>query len=164
MAFDLYGESTPKTDNENKADDQQLVEIDLSLGQSLLSLIKPIKDYLVDRPDDLELNLYIVCGNQCSNDAKLFLHYLSGIPNPVNIIFRGIIHFDFLELFLKYKDIRVDSECKLAFDCKKLHVALSTLIKYQSNSRLFLQRYIDSYSLIHESTLLDQIEFKTWLN
>lgn len=160
--FSLYDDDKNIDSVNNDPESDHLIEIDLSSPNTLMQCIKPLKDYLIDKPDDLNITVYIVCGMNPSSDVNMFLKYLFGIKNPKTIIFRGIIHFEFIELFLKEK-VTIAEGSKLLFNKSKLFDGMSGMISYQSNFRKFLQRFIDSYNQLGDNQLLDSTEFNLFL-
>ncbi len=154
--FSLYDEEEPisKTETSESTSTGIDLEIDLSSG-TLYALINPIREFLKDKPEDRLLTVYLVCGNTCSSDVCLFVDFLKTVTNPLRIVFRGIIHMDFIKLFLTYPNIYVDSTCKMIYVKNKLHNFISDLLINPNILRAFLQRFVETYHNLSDESTLD---------
>lgn len=154
--FSLY-EDARKTTTDNPDVEGLLVEIDMSEPHTLYSMCKPFRDATKDKPDDLPVTLYLVCGNTCSRDAGLLAEYFKGVSNPLQIAFRGIVHFDFIQLFLDHT-VYLNTESQIVYSKTKLHDTLKNLLLKPEAYKKFMQRFVDEYWRLNEGNLLPYTE------
>lgn len=164
--FSLYDENFKTTQGvQTKIIDQQpyeessLLEIDMSEPETLYSMSSKVREVLRDKPDDYELVIYLVCGKRPSVDAGLFVDYLKDVIQPLKIAFRGIVHFEFIHLFL-INTVHVHSQAQIRYSKDKLHDTMkSFLIKPESFKR-FMQRFVDEYWKLNEGNMLQISELE----
>lgn len=161
--FSLYDEEKTAIQSDSTGgfsdfdqEESALIEIDLS--QNLYNLCKPIRDYLKDKPESLNLNVYFVSGATSSPDVHLFVDYLKTLPNLVSVYFRGIIHTNMISLFFKFENILVDKDCRLKYDPKELNFLLSNLLQNPMIFNNFIQRFSTDYHRIKNETYFDLTE------
>lgn len=140
--------------------DERLIEIDLSEPETLYTMSKRVRDHLKDKPDDYELTVYLVCGNVPSKDAGLFAEYLKDVTQPIVVAFRGIIHFDFIHLFISNK-VYVNTSSQIMYSRAKLHDTMKNFMIKPDSFKRFMQRFIDEYWKLNENNLLPISELKT---
>lgn len=156
--FNLYEDdisSLSGSPNGGNNDSDILIEIDLGEKSTLFDLCKPIRDYLSDKPEDLKLTVYLVCGMTSSSDASLFIDFLKTVSNPISIVFRGVIHISFIELFLRFDDVVVIPGSTFRFSEKDLHQFMKKLLAKPELYRNFIQRYSDQYWKLKEGDYID---------
>lgn len=157
--FNIYGDEKSNLIADSVNSSPIDIEIDLSQG-SLYSLITPIREFLRDKPEDRIITIYLVCGQTYSPDVHLFVEFLKSVSNPLKIVFRGIIHMDFVSLFLDYPNSQVDSKCKLIYSKSKLHNFMKQLLQDPLIFRTFLERFIDHYHKLEDGVQFDVTEMK----
>lgn len=159
--FSLYDDEVVESTDSNilviSSANQIDVEINLSEG-TLFDLINPIREFIKDKPEDRLITVYLVCGNTCSNDVCLFVDFLKTVSNPLRIAFRGIIHMNFIKLFLEYPDIRVDAKCRMIYSKDKLHSFMTDLLINPNIFRTFLQRFVNDYYKLETGSAIDVTE------
>lgn len=132
---------------------ESMLEIDISEPQTLFSMSSKVREVLMNKPDDYELPIYLVCGNVCSKDAGLFADYLKDVTQPILIAFRGIVHFDFIHLFLE-NEVHINSQSKVMYSRAKLHDTMKNFLLSPKSFKMFMQRFVDEYWKFSEGTLL----------
>lgn len=159
--FSLYDEedTVEETTTEFKTPSTNTIDVEINLSEgTLFDLINPIREFLKDNPEDRLITVYLVCGNTCSNDVCLFVDFLKTVSNPLRIVFRGIIHMDFIKLFLEYPDIRVDAKCRMIYSKDKLHSFMTDLLINPNIFRTFLQRFVNDYYKLETGSTIDVTE------
>ena len=164
--FSLYDEekrtiTSASTKGYSDFDDEESALIEIDLSQNLHNLCKPIRDYLKDKPETLNLSIYFVSGTTSSPDIHLFLDYLKTLPNPISVYFRGIIHTSLLPLFFKFENILVDKDCRLKYDPKELDILMFNLLINPMIFNKFIQRFSSEYHRIKSETYFDLTELNT---
>lgn len=161
--FSLYDEEKSTTTDVSTTgysdfDTEQSFLIEIDLSQNLYNLCKPIREYLKDKPETLNLSVYLVSGTTSSPDIHLFLDYLKTLPNPISVYFRGIIHVNLLPLFFKFENILVDRDCRLKYDPKELDILMFNLLVNPMIFNKFIQRFSTDYHRIKNETYFDLTE------
>lgn len=169
--FNLYDEPRPGTFTGNKTtilpdsplnnyNDESMVEIDISEPETLYTMSKGIREHLKDKPDDYELTVYLVCGNVPSKDAGLLADYLKDVVQPIVVAFRGIIHFDFIHLFIN-NTVYINTQSQVMYSKMKLHDTMKNFMIKPECFKKFMQRFVDEYWKLNEGNLLPISELKT---
>ena len=140
--------------------DSTIIYVDFS--KPLPELIKPIRDYLEDKPEGHSLGIYIVAGNYKNNDIELFIEYLKSIKSSFNFIYyiRGLIHSTFIHLLFE-ENVFIQSNTKLIYDNKELHEMMKNLMNKPEIFRKFIQRFIDHYHKFPKQFYIDLTELET---
>jgi hypothetical protein len=163
--FNLYDEPDRKTTtgtsskfiNPDQTEEGSLLEINLSEPETLYSMSSKVREYLRNKPDDFNLTIYLVCGSTPSCDAGLFADYIKDLTQPVTVVFRGIVHFDFIHLFIQ-NFVYVNKSCQLQYSKVKLHDTLKNLLEKPEAYKRFMQRFVDEYWKLNEGNLLPVTE------
>lgn len=151
--MNLY-EDSPQTTSQQPM--STLIEIDLSRQQTLMELVNLVRNRIEPLPSDSELTIYFVCGRELKcNDVNLFIDYLQTIENPLSIIIRGYVHFDFIKLLFSFPSTTVNSNLKLIYSKVKLHDALVQMLSNKEIVQKFMTNFISSYHKLEEGSLLD---------
>jgi hypothetical protein len=134
----------------------------LDFTKPLPELIKPIRDYLEDKPEGHSVGIYIVCGYEFNRDVSLFIEYINSIKQTFNFqfYFRGLVHSEFIQL-LFFENIYFEKDVKLVYRQDSLHLLLKNLMKSPEIFRKFIQRFIDEYNKVNVFGLIDLIELET---
>jgi len=165
--FSLYDEDRSRTttgistqyiDNSSELE-SNIVEVDMSEPNTLFSMSSKVRDALKDKPDDYDLIVYLVCGKIPSVDAGLFADYLRDVVQPIRIAFRGIVHFEFVHLFLT-KIVHVHSQSQIMYSKEKLHDAMKSFLTRPDAFKKFMQRFVDEYWKLNEGNMLQISELE----
>jgi hypothetical protein len=140
-------------------EDGTLLEISLSEPENLYTMTSKVREFLKNKPDNFELTLYLVCGNNPSKDAGLFADYIKDLVQPVVVAFRGIIHFDFIHLFIQ-NVVYVNNSCQIEYSKHKLHDTLKNLLEKPDSYKRFMQRFVDEYWKLNEGNRLPLTELE----
>lgn len=140
--------------------ESNMVEVDMSEPNTLFSMSSKVRDALRDKPDDYDLIVYLVCGKIPSVDAGLFADYLKDVVQPIRIAFRGIVHFEFVNLFLN-KTIHVHSQTQIMYSKEKLHYAMKSFLTRPEAFKKFMQRFVDEYWKLNEGNMLQISELES---
>ena len=112
--IDLYGD----IDRSAKLTNVQssIIEIDLSgPKKSLMELINIVQSVISTIPDDSELIVYFVSGNELTNnDWDGLINYLTPLTNPIRIVYRGTIYPETLKILTNFNDVTIDNDGKLS--------------------------------------------------
>lgn len=138
---------------------QSMLEVDISYPETLFSMSRPIREFLSDKPDDYQLTLYLVCGNVPSVDAGLLFEYIKDVTQPILIVFRGIIHFDFIQIFID-NTVYISTQSQIMYSKQKLHNTMKNFMIKPECFKRFMQRFIDEYWKLDEGNLLPISELK----
>lgn len=148
--MNLY-EDSPQTQSMST-----LIEIDLSRQQTLMELVNLVRQRIEPLPSNTEITIYFVCGRELKcNDVNLFVDYLQTIENPLTVIIRGFVHFDFIKLLFSFPSTTVNSNLKLIYSKVKLHDALVQMLNNKEIMQKFMTNFIQSYHKLEEGSLLD---------
>lgn len=134
--------------------EEPLLEINLSEPETLYSVSCKIRSFLQDKPDDYQFTLYLVCGNIPSKDANLIADYIKSITQPIVIAFRGVVHFDFIEVLVN-REVYISPSSQIQYSKSKLHDTLRNIMLGNSEiSTKFMKRFIDEYWKLNEGSML----------
>ena len=77
-----------------------IIEFDISGEEkSLLTMIESVRSQINERPDDFPVILYFVGGNKLTNnDWPGLVNYINSLPNPLQIVYRGIVYPETLKI------------------------------------------------------------------
>jgi len=165
--FNLYEEEDRRTTtgtstkyiNPDQEEYGNVLELNLSEPETLYSMTSRVREFLKDKPDDFEFTLYLVCGNVPSKDAGLLADYIKDLTQRTTIVFRGIIHFDFIHLFIQNM-VYVNKSCQVQYSKTKLHDTLNNLLEKPDSYKRFMQRFVDDYWKLNEGNLLPLAELE----
>jgi hypothetical protein len=154
--FSLYEDTNRKIFSKFIAPDQleeRVLDINISEPETLYSMSSKVREFLKDKPEDYELTLYLVCGNIPSKDAGLFAEYLKDLTQPIVVVFRGIVHFDFIHLFLDNL-VYLNTSSQIQYSKIKLHDTMKNLLTKPDTYKKFVQRFVDEYWKLNEGNML----------
>lgn len=134
-------------------EEETLLEVNISEPETLYSMSSKVREFLRNKPDDFGFTLYLVCGSVPSCDAGLFADYVKDLTHPTTIVFRGIIHFDFIHLFI-HNTVHVNRTCQVQYSKSKLHDTLKNFLVKPESYKRFMQRFVDEYWKLNEGNLL----------
>jgi len=154
----VTGISTKYIDDSAESE-SNMVEVDMSEPNTLFLMSSKVRDALRDKPNDYDLIVYLVCGKIPSVDAGLFADYLKDVVQPIRIAFRGIVHFEFIHLFLSNL-IHVHSQTQIMYSKEKLHDAMKSFLAKPEAFKKFMQRFVDEYWKLNEGNMLQISELE----
>jgi len=154
--MNLYDEPQKIYVDDNRTARSVLIEIDLSKPLTLLEMINLVRSQIESLPPETEITVYFVCGRECrGSDIGLFIDYLQTIENPVSVVVRGYVHFDFVKLLFSFPTVSVSSNLKLVYSKVKLHEGLVQMMANREIMQKFMSNFISSYHKLEEGTILD---------
>tara|TARA_R110000868_G_scaffold12456_11_gene59587 strand:+ start:876 stop:1403 length:528 start_codon:yes stop_codon:yes gene_type:complete len=134
-------------------EEESVIEVNLSDPETLYSMSSIVRSHLKDKPDDYQLTLYLVCGNVPSKDVDLFAEYLKDLTQPIVVAFRGIIHFDFIHIFID-NVVYINETSKIRYSKEKLHDTMKNFLVKPEAYKKFMQRFVDEYWRLNEGNML----------
>lgn len=160
--FNLYEEktiNTPAQSGIQPSENSILITVDFS-KETFGEMVEKVRTIIEPLPDDLQVNLFMICGYVPHPDAGLFLDWIRSLNRPMQFYFRGIIHLEFLKL-LSFLNVNVNEGSKLKFDTKRTHEFQKQLMMFPAVFRNYFQRFIDEYNKLNGELYLDVTEMKT---
>ena len=162
----LYGEDEdvvqPITSNNQPISNELMIYLDFE-KDSILELTQKVRTFTIHKPDNIEINLYIISGHNCKKDVELFIQYLSKLNYNFIVYIRGIIHPYFIHLLFD-KNVFIEGQVKMLYRKDLLHDLLTNLMLNPKIFKTFVQRFIDQYNKFPECyidvTELKQIGFE----
>ena len=163
--FNLYEEddreaSSPTAQTSgNLVSNTSILYVDLS--KPLPEMIRPIREYLEDKPKGHEVGIYIIAGYEYNPDVSLFIDYLDSINDffKFSIYVRGLIHSEYIHLLFS-ENLYLESGVKLVYRGALLNRLLKNLMIKPEMFRKFIQRFIDDYCN-EKYKLIDVTELET---
>lgn len=130
-----------------------LIEIDLSGPEkSLLELIRTVRSSIEGRPDDLQLIIYFVAGVKLTNnDWDQLINYIGSLPNPKQVVYRGILHPETMKILTNFNTLILDKDVKFLYLAEKVPVILKILLNVPEIFKNFMERWIDHYKNIDKA-------------
>ena len=124
--------------------------IDLNEDITLLQLIQRFNQ----SPQTPHMILYFVCGKTSPKfiDIVPFINFIkTTVQSNIEIVYRGYIHLNLLDIFLEFEKIHVNSNCQLIFDKNLVHDAIKSLTK----NRSILQAFLGQFYFSKSSSIID---------
>ena len=143
----IYGDNPQQHNPITSTNYDCVIEFDLSgPKQSLLELVRSVKDVVDTRPDEATITLYFVAGkNLTDNDWSALIDYIAGLPNPINVAYRGYIHPESFKILTNFNTLSIDKDGKFLYLADKLNLMLKLLTANRDRFRSFLERWIEKY-------------------
>lgn len=149
----IYGDNEQQQSSITSTNYDCVIEFDLSgPKQSLLELVRTVKDVVDARPDEATITLYFVAGkNLTDNDWSALIDYIAGLPNPINVAYRGYIHPESLKILTNFNNLALDKDGKFLYLADKVNLMLKLLKGHPDRFRSFLERWIEKYNEVERS-------------